>query len=62
MYLTAILGAITAIGTVFGVFKYWTQLAVFFGKKTLDQKNQDIASQIADEEKKVDAGGRPKWD
>lgn len=61
MTIAAVLAAIAALGTIFGVFKYWTQLVVFFTKKTQAQKEQDIQKTVSDEKHDVDAGGRPKW-
>lgn len=59
---TGILGAIAALGTIFGVFKYWTQISVWLFKKTDAEKAQDIDKDVQEEQGKVDAGQRPKWD
>jgi hypothetical protein len=63
MSIAAIIGAITALGAIAGVVKYWSQITVWLFSKSSAQKEQDIDKKVNDSENKVESGdGRPKWD
>lgn len=59
MSIAAIIGAITALGGIFAVFKYWTQITMFFVVKSPEKKDQDIDTQEKQNEQKAEDSGRP---
>lgn len=60
MTVTGIIGAITALGGIFAVFKYWTQITVWLTTKSPEQKDQTIDQQEQDNKHKAEESGRPE--
>ena len=54
-----IAGAITALGSIFAVFKYWTQIVMYFTTKSPEKKDQDIDTQEKQNEQQAEDSGRP---
>lgn len=59
MTVALVIGGITALGSIFVGLKYWTQIAMYFGTKSPEQKDQAIDQQVAQEKQQSEDSGRP---
>lgn len=58
-WITAILGAISAVGGIVATVKYWSQIVVWATTKTPEQKDQTIDQQVEENKQQAEESGRP---
>lgn len=59
--MAAILAAIGSVASICGALYGAFKLAVWLGKKTPQQKKEEIDQKIVTEQEQVQQTGRPKW-